>query len=89
MENKLRVYNENNELEEVEVIDFFQLEEYDHEYIVYTKGEEADDDNIVTYVSILEQTSPNEFRFLRITDPEEEKKVEEKIQEELDLLMQE
>ena len=88
MENKLRVYNENNELEEVEVIDFFQLEEYDHEYILYTKNEEVGDE-IVTYVSIINQVGEDEYQFEAITDKEEEKKVEEKIHEEMDLLMQE
>ena len=87
--NMLSVINEDGVLEEVEVLDFLQLEEYDHEYIVYTKGEEADDDNIVTYVSILEQTSPNEFRFLRITDPEEEKKVDEMIEKDIEELLNE
>ena len=37
MNNTIKVYNENNELEEVEVIDFFRLEEFDHEYVLYTK----------------------------------------------------
>jgi len=85
MENKIKVYNENGELEEVEVIDFFRLEEYDHEYALYTKNEEVGN-NVITYVSIINQISKDEFRFEGITNPEEEKKVEEKIAKELDLL---
>ena len=89
MENILNVINEEGNIEEVEVLDFMQLEEYDHEYVVYTKGEEADDENIVTYVSIIEQVSPNEFKFLQITDPEEMRKVDEMIQKDIDLLLSE
>lgn len=85
MDNKIKVYNENGELEEVEVIDFFQLEEYDHEYVLYTKNEEVGDD-VITYVSIINQIAEDEFQFEAITDKEEEKKVEKKIEEELDLL---
>lgn len=86
MNNKLTVYDENGLLEEVEVLDFFQVDGYDHEYILYTKNEEADKDNIITYVSILRQVSEDEFHFEKITDPEEEKKVDEEIQKELESL---
>lgn len=86
MNNKIKIYNENNELEEVEIIDFFQLEEYDHEYVLYTKNEEVGND-VVTYVSIINQVAENEFKFEAITDKEEEKKVEEKMYEEIELLM--
>ena len=87
MNNKIKAYNENNELEEVEVVDFFNLEEYDHEYALYTKNEEVGSD-VVTYVSIINQIGQDEYQFEEITDPEELKKVEEKIQKEIDLLMQ-
>ena len=88
MHNKIKVYNENGILEEVEVIDFFQLEEYDHEYVLYTKNEEVDN-NIVIYVSIVNQISNDEYQFEAITDPEEERKVDEKIDKEIDLLTNE
>lgn len=86
MSNRIKVYNESGELEEVEVLDFFQLEEYNHEYVLYTKNEE-EGDNIVTYVSIVHQISGDEYRFEAITNEEELKRVEEKSEEELDLLM--
>ena len=88
MYNKIKVYNENGILEEVEVIDFFQLEEYDHEYVLYTKNEEVDN-NIVIYVSIVNQISNDEYQFETITDPEEERKVDEMIDKEIDLLTNE
>ena len=84
MNSKLQVMDENNEMVEIQVIDFFQLEEYDHEYILYTKNEEVDNDNIITYVSIIKQPSENEFYFERITDPEEERKLDELIQKEIE-----
>ena len=87
MNNKINVYNENGKLEEVEIIDFFQLEEFDHEYALYTKNEEVGDD-VITYVSIINQVSEDEYRFEAITDKEEEKKVEEQIQKEIDLLLE-
>ncbi len=88
MHNKIKVYNENGILEEVEVIDFFQLEEYNHEYVLYTKNEEVDN-NIVIYVSIVNQISNDEYQFEAITDSEEEKKVDEMIDKEIDLLTNE
>lgn len=87
MNNKIKVYNENNELEEIEVLDFFQLEEFDHEYALYTKNEEVGTD-VVTYVSIINQVEPDTFSFEAITNPEEAKKVEEKVQKEIDLLLE-
>lgn len=88
MYNKIKIYNENGILEEVEVIDFFQLKEYDHEYVLYTKNEEVDN-NIVVYVSIVNQISNDEYQFEAITDPEEERKVDEMIDKEIDLLTNE
>lgn len=84
MDNKIKVFNEKGELEEVEVIDFFQLEEYDHEYVLYTKNEEVGND-IIAYVSIVKQISNDEYQFEAITDPEEERKVDEMIDREIDL----
>ena len=88
MYNKIKVYNENGILEEVEVIDFFFFFEYDHEYVLYTKNEEVDN-NIVIYVSIVNQISNDEYQFETITDPEEERKVDEMIDKEIDLLTNE
>ena len=88
MNSKIKVYNENNILEEVEVIDFFQLEEYDHEYVLYTKNEEVGND-VITYVSIINQIGNDEFRFEEIKDEEELKKVEAEIEKEMESLSEE
>jgi hypothetical protein len=88
MDNKLMVYNENNELEEIEILDFLQLEEYDHEYAFYTKNEEVGDD-VVTYISIIVEVEEGKYRFEKITDEEELRKVELKLKEDLELLSEE
>ena len=85
MDNKLKVYNENNELEDIEIINFYQLEEYDHEYVYYTKNEEIGED-AVTYISILKQISNDEYIFESIENPEEEKKVKDLIDKDLNNL---
>ena len=85
MNSKLQVMDENNEMVEIQVIDFFQLEEYDHEYVLYTKGEKEGND-VITYVSIINEISDDEIQLEAITDKEEEKKVDEKIDQELELL---
>lgn len=86
MNNVLKVFDENNELIEIEVLNFYQLEEYDHEYILYTKNEEADEDNIITYVSILNQISDTEYSLERITNKEEENKIDELIEKDIEEL---
>ncbi len=86
MNNKIKVLNENGELEEVEVIDFFRLDEFDHEYVLYTKNEESGND-IITYVSIINEVADGEFQFEGITNKDEEAKVEKKMQEEIDSLL--
>lgn len=81
---KMTVYDEDGELIEIEALQFYQLEEYDHEYVLYTKGEEANKDNMYSYLSIINQISENEFRFERITDPEEERKVGELVDRDIE-----
>ena len=85
--NKLTVYDEDGQLTEVEILDFYQLEEYNHEYVLYTKGEVADKDNLFSYLSILNQISEKEYKFEKITDPEEERKVRDLMNREIDVLM--
>ena len=86
MDNILKVYNENNELEEVEVLDFYQLEDYNHEYVLYTKNE-TDGDTVTTYVSIIKQIAENQYQFEAITEEEEAQAVNEMINKEIEELM--
>lgn len=88
MNTKLQVMDENNEMIEIEVIDFYQLEAYDHEYVLYTLGEK-DGNDIITYVSIMHEISDDEIQLEPITDKEEEKAVNEMIDQELELLSEE
>ena len=83
VDNKLMVYNEDDELEEITVLSFYHLDEYDHEYAFYTKNEEVGD-NIVTYISIIFEDKPGFYRFERIDNEEELGKVQQLIQAEID-----
>ena len=86
MNNRIQVYNENNDLEEIEVLDFYQLDEYQHEYILYTKNEE-EDGNVITYLSILQSSGENDFQLLEIQDDEEFQRVQEVIEKDMDDMM--
>ena len=81
MDNKITIYNQLGEAEEVEVLDIFQLEEYgDKEYILYTKNKEVDENNIEVFVSILEEKDEH-FELKLIEDKEELDKVKQVVAE--------
>lgn len=57
MDNKIKVTTENNQTLEVEVLDIFNVVGYEgKDYILYSLGEELDQDHEQAYVSILAQT---------------------------------
>lgn len=70
MEDKITVVDENGNRFEVEVLDIFNVEGYDNDYILYTKNIEVDPDNIETYVSILKEEN-DEYTLLNIEDNNE------------------
>lgn len=80
MSNFITVYNQEGNIEEVEVIDIFNVEGYDHEYILYTKNKEIDENNVEVYVSILEQNE-DEFKLLNIEDETEWETVQKALDE--------
>ena len=80
MNNFITVYNQEGNIEEVEVIDIFNVEGYDHEYILYTKNKEIDENNVEVYVSILEQKE-DEFKLLNIEDETEWETVQKALDE--------
>ena len=58
MENKLetiKVTTESGRQMEAQVIDIIEIPEFNKQYIFYTFGEKAEDDQIKMYVSILEE----------------------------------
>ena len=87
MNNKILITNENNILEEIEIIDFFELEEFKHEYILYTYNEEIDNE-LISYVSIINEVDSNEYELEEITNPYEFEKVQEEISKEIENLLE-
>ena len=65
---------------EVEVLDIFEVEGYDHEYILYTRNEDYDDENIEAFVSILKNDNEN-YSLVNIEDDEEWATVQRAIDE--------
>lgn len=70
MDNKINVIDEYGNAYEVEVLDIFNVEGYDKDYILYTNNKEIDNDNIEVFVSILEEKDGN-HALLNIEDEEE------------------
>ena len=83
MDNKINVYDEQGNAHEVEVLDIFNVEGYDKDYILYTNEKEIDDENIEAYVSILKEDNDN-YMLLTIEDDNEWNAVHQAINEEGD-----
>ena len=81
MNDIINVMDSNGDLFEVEVLDIFNVEGYDKDYIMYTRNEEVDDNNIKTYVSILKEENDN-YTLMNIDDDEEWNIVQQAIMEE-------
>ncbi len=81
MENVINVYNADGQLEEIEILDIFNVEGYDNDYVLYTKNIEVDNDNIEAYVSILQQNGEDNYSLINIDDEKEWKDVQEAINE--------
>ena len=85
MENYIKVTGDNGVDYIVEVLDIFNVSNYpDKEYILYTRNNEVDNDNIEAFVSILKQENDN-YYLLNIEDEEEWKAVSKAIEEVGDL----
>lgn len=80
MNDVINVVDEYGNAFEVEVLDIFEVEGYDHEYIMYTRNEEVDEDNIETYVSILQSENDN-YSLVNIEDDKEWEDVQKAIAE--------
>lgn len=81
MDNYITVTAEDGKKYKAEVIDIFNVEEYqDKDYIIYSFGEEVDNENEKVYVSIVEKTN-DEYFLKGIDDPKEWEVVQNKINE--------
>lgn len=79
MDNYINVIMEDGTKYKIEVIDIFNLDEYEEkEYIIYSLGEEVNDDQEKIYVSIIENKDDT-YNLIKIEDEKEWEKVQEKI----------
>ena len=84
-QNFIEVIGETGEKFQAEVIEIFEVEQYPgKEYILYSFGEQADEENEKVYVSILNENE-DEYVLSYIEDEEELKVVNAAIDELLDL----
>jgi uncharacterized protein YrzB (UPF0473 family) len=86
MENKnyfINVTDEYGIKSKVEILDMFTLDEYKHDYIMYSKGETNEDGLEQTYVSILAENEDGSYTLKHIDDDKEWEQVEEAIKSEL------
>ena len=79
----IKIKTENGQEVDAEVLDIFGVEGYDHDYCLYTFGEEVDEDNERVYVSIIVEKEDG-FDFVAITDQEEWAAVQEALNESLE-----
>ena len=80
MDNFITVVNEDGVTSQVEVLDIFNVNGYEKDYILYTKNKEIDDNNIEVFVSILENNGDN-YSLLNIEDEKEWEDVQKAMDE--------
>ena len=84
-QNLIEVIGENGDKFQAEVIEIFELEQYPgKEYILYSFGEQVDEENEKVYVSILNEND-DEYVLSYIEDEEEQKAANEAIDELLNM----
>ena len=86
MENKnyyINVTDEYGIKSKVEILDMFSLDDYNHDYIMYSKGETNDEGLEKTYVSILVENNDESYTLKHIEDDKEWEQVEEALNNEL------
>lgn len=84
METKIKVVTSNNQVLEIEVLDIFQVSGYDHDYIMYSLGEEVDDEDEQVYISIL-KNDHDSYSLEDISDDKEWEDVEKALLEEVEM----
>lgn len=84
MDTKIKVVTLDNQVLEIEVLDIFQVSGYDHDYIMYSLGEEVDDENEQVYISIL-KNDHDSYSLEDISDDKEWEDVEKALLEEVEM----
>ncbi len=77
---KMTIVNEDGSTEEVEVVVAFEFKDTKKEYLIYTKNERDENDNVTVYVSNVDRSS-GKPKLLGIDDEEEWNKVKDVLRE--------
>ena len=76
----MSIVAEDGSVEEVEVILAFEFKDTKKEYVIYTKNEKDDNDNITVYVSHVD-CSTGEPKLLGVEDEEEWSRIKDVLRE--------
>ncbi len=76
----MSIVAEDGSVEEVEVILAFEFKDTKKEYVIYTKNERDENDNVTVYVSNVDR-STGEPKLLGVEDEEEWNKVKDVLRE--------
>ena len=76
----MSIVSEDGSVEEVEVILAFEFKDTNKEYVIYTKNEKDENDNVTVYVSNVDRSS-GEPKLLGVDDEEEWNRVKDVLRE--------
>ena len=76
----MTIVSEDGTVEEVEVILAFEFKDNKKEYVIYTKNEKDENDNVTVYVSHVDRTS-GDPKLMGIDDEEEWNRVKDVLRE--------
>jgi uncharacterized protein YrzB (UPF0473 family) len=76
----MSIVADDGSIEEVEVILAFEFKDTKKEYVIYTKNERDENDNITVYVSHVDRSS-GEAKLLGVEDEEEWSRVKDVLRE--------
>ncbi len=76
----MSIVAEDGSIEEVEVILAFEFKDTQKEYVIYTKNEKDENDNITVYVSHVDRSS-GEPRLLGVEDEDEWNRIKDVLRE--------
>ena len=76
----MKIVSEDGSSEEVEVVFAFEFKDNKKEYVIYTKNERDDDNNITIYVSHVDRSSGNP-KLLGVDSEEEWNRIKDVLRE--------
>ena len=78
--NMMSIVAEDGTVEEVEVILAFEFKDNKKEYVIYTKNEKDENDNVTVYVSNVDRSS-GEPKLMGVEDEEEWNRIKDVLRE--------